>query len=108
MADPVIDQQDVMQQSRSVTAVDRLWHGKRCSALLRPSASCRYPVMPMSAAPEASDYVLLHRDTGSALYTTRATEQEIHRANSSLSRAGQRSRFVAARYLMHHNPGQES
>jgi hypothetical protein len=64
--------------------------------------------MSMSAVPEASDYVLLHRDTGSALYTTRATEQEIHRANSSLSRAGQRSRFVAARYLMHHNPGQES
>ncbi len=53
--------------------------------------------MPMSAAPEASDYVLLHRDTVSALYTTRATEQEIHRANSSLSRVGQRSRFVAAR-----------
>jgi hypothetical protein len=52
--------------------------------------------------------VLLHRDTGSALYTTRATEQDIHRANSSLSKAGQRSRFVAARYLMHHQSGQES
>jgi len=26
-------------------------------------------------AVKASDYVLLHRDTGSALYTTRATEQ---------------------------------
>jgi len=64
--------------------------------------------MPMSAAPEASVYVLLHRDTGSALYTTRATEQEIHRANFSLSQAGQRSRFVAARHLMHHNRGQES
>jgi hypothetical protein len=81
-----------------------------CSALLRPSASCRCPVMPMSAASEASDYVLLHRDTCSALYTTRATEEEIARANSSLSRAGQRSRFVTAtRYLMqHHNPGQQS
>jgi hypothetical protein len=60
--------------------------------------------MPKPAAPEASDYVLLHRDTGSALYTTRATEEEIHRANSSLCSAGQRSRFVAARYLMHHQP----
>ena len=58
--------------------------------------------MPKPVVPEASDYVLLHRDTGSALYTTRATELEIHRANASLSRAGQRSRFVAARHLMHH------
>jgi hypothetical protein len=64
--------------------------------------------MPMSAASEASDYVLLHRDTGSALYTTRATEEEIARANSSLSRAGQRSRFVTARHLMHHQPVQDS
>ncbi len=64
--------------------------------------------MPNPTIPEACDYVLLHRDTGLALYTTRATELEIHRANSSLSRAGQRARFVAARYLMHHNPGQES
>ena len=37
----------------------------------------------MSTAPEASDYVLLHRDTGSALYTTRATEEEIARANTA-------------------------
>lgn len=63
--------------------------------------------MPQPAIPEASDYVLLHRDTGSALYTTRATEQEIQRANVSLSRVGQRSRFVAARYLMQHQPGLE-
>ena len=62
----------------------------------------------MSTAPEASDYVLLHRDTGSALYTTRATEEESARANYSLSRAGQRSRFVTARYLMHHQPVQDS
>jgi len=47
-------------------------------------------------AAEACDYVLLHRDTDLALYTTRATEQEIHRAYSSLSRVHQRSRFVAA------------
>jgi hypothetical protein len=64
--------------------------------------------MPMSTAPGASDYVLLHRDTGSALYTTRAMEEEIARANYSLSRAGQRSRFVTARYLMHHQPVQDS
>jgi hypothetical protein len=64
--------------------------------------------MPHPVAVEASDYVLLHRDTGSALYTTRATEQEIHRANLSLSRAGQRSRFVAARHLMHHQSDPQS
>jgi hypothetical protein len=64
--------------------------------------------MPQPAIPDASDYVLLHRDTGSALYTTRATEQEIQRANVSLSRAGQRSRFVAVRHLMQHRPGPES
>jgi hypothetical protein len=63
--------------------------------------------MSKPAVPEASDYVLLHRDTGSALYRTRATEEEIARANSSLSRAGQRSRFVTARHLMHHQPAQE-
>ena len=64
--------------------------------------------MPEPVVPEASDYVLLHRDTGSTLYVTRATEQEIHRANSTLSRVGQRSRFVAARHLMHHQPAQDS
>jgi hypothetical protein len=63
--------------------------------------------MAKPAAPEARDNVLLHRDTGAALYTTRATEEEIARANSSLSRAGQRSRFVTARFLMHHQPIQE-
>ena len=66
---------------------DLLWHRHRCSALLRSNAS---------------DDVLLHRDTGSALYTTRATEAEIHRANDNLTQAGQRSRFVAAKHLMHH------
>jgi hypothetical protein len=40
--------------------------------------------MPMPVPPEASDYVLLHRDTGLALYRTRATQEEIARANSSL------------------------
>jgi len=39
---------------------------------------------------DASDYVLLHLDTGSALYTTRATAAEIHQAHQNLKRAGQR------------------
>lgn len=34
-------------------------------------------------------------------YTTRATAAEIHRANQNLQRAGQRSRYVAARHLGH-------
>ena len=51
---------------------------------------------------KAADYVLLHRDTGTALYRTRATEAEIHRANSNLSRSGNRSRYVAARHLGPH------
>lgn len=50
---------------------------------------------------DASDDVLLHRDTGSALTTTRATPAEIHRANQNLQKAGQRSRYVAARHLGH-------
>jgi hypothetical protein len=82
------------------------------AALFRFAAPQRFlPLllpMPMPVPPEASDYVLLHRDTGLALYRTRATEEEIARANSSLSRAGQRSRFVTVRHLMHHQPTQES
>jgi hypothetical protein len=62
--------------------------------------------MPQPLPTEASDYVLLHRDTGCALYTTRATEAEIHRANQNLKRSGQRSRYVAARHLGHHSRGQ--
>jgi hypothetical protein len=50
--------------------------------------------MPTPDPTDASDYVLLHRDTGSALYTTRATEGEIQRANANLQQAGQRSRFL--------------
>jgi hypothetical protein len=68
-------------------------------------ASPRCRAMPLPS--EASDYVLLHRDTGLALYTTRATEAEIHRANSNLRQAGQRSRYVAARHLMHHRRERE-
>ena len=47
-------------------------------------------------------YVLLHRDTGTALYATRATEGEIQQANDNLRRAGNRNRYVAARHLMVH------
>ena len=47
--------------------------------------------MPHPLPMDASDYVLLHRDTGSALYTSRATAAEIHQAHQNLKRAGQRS-----------------
>jgi hypothetical protein len=49
-------------------------------------------------------YVLLHRSTGTAPYTTYATEAEIHRANHNLQRAGHPVRYVAARHLGHHLP----
>jgi hypothetical protein len=61
--------------------------------------------MPQPLPTDASDYVLLPRDTGSALYTTRATEMEIHRANQKLKQAGQRSRYVAAWHLGHQPRG---
>jgi hypothetical protein len=63
--------------------------------------------MPAPDPQEATEYVLLHRDTGLALYSTLATEEEIHRANSNLRQAGHRSRYVAARHLMHHRSGRE-
>jgi hypothetical protein len=63
--------------------------------------------MPTPDPTDASDYVLLHRDTGSALYTTRATEGEIQRANANLKQAGQRSRFVSAKHLMPHRQAPE-
>jgi hypothetical protein len=56
--------------------------------------------LPISREP-TGDYVLLHRDTGTALYATRATEAEIHRANLNLGRSGNRNRYVAARHLPH-------
>ena len=56
---------------------------------------------PVQASEPTGDYVLLHRDTGTALYATRATEAEIHRANANLSRSGNRNRYVAARHLPH-------
>ena len=51
--------------------------------------------------PEPRNYVLLHHDTGTALYATSATEAEIHRANANLRRSGNRNRYVAARQLLH-------
>ncbi len=56
------------------------------------------PLQESSVEP-AADYVLLHRDTGTALYRTRATEAEIHLANRNLSRSGNRNRYVEARHL---------
>ena len=56
---------------------------------------------PVQGCEPIGDYVLLHRDTGTALYATRATEAEIHRANANLSRSGNRNRYVAARHLPH-------
>jgi hypothetical protein len=69
-----------------------------CRAAFTPAASA---AMADLHSPEPRDYVLLHRETGSALYTTRATEAEIHRANANLSRSGNRNRYVAARHLPH-------
>ncbi|MFN9628734.1 MAG: hypothetical protein ACK59A_00670 [Cyanobacteriota bacterium] len=40
--------------------------------------------------------MLLHRTTGTALYTTCATEAEIHRAHRNLLQAGHPARYVAA------------
>ena len=74
---------------------DLLWHQPRCSALLastrgRCSAMAESPAV--QAIEPTGDYVLLHRDTGTALYATRATEAEIHRANLNLRRSGNRNR----------------
>jgi hypothetical protein len=66
--------------------------------------SCAAVDLAFSVVPE---YVLLHRDTGTARYATTATEAEIHRANQRLQGAGSDSRYVEARHLGHHEvPGQ--
>jgi hypothetical protein len=83
---------------------DLLWHRMRCSALLastRGRCNAMADSSPVQASEPTGDYVLLHRDTGTALYATRATEAEIHRANLNLSRSGNRNRYVAARHLPH-------
>jgi hypothetical protein len=85
---------------------DLLWHQGRCSALLA-GARARSPramaeSLPSQAPEPACDYVLLHRETGTAGYATRATAAEIHRANQRLQGVGSASRYVAARHLGHH------
>ncbi len=90
---------------------DLLWHRGRCSALLR-DARVRSPramaeLMSSQASEPSCDYVLLHRDTGTARYATRATPAEIHQANQRLQGAGSDSRYVAARHLGHHGAGRQ-
>jgi hypothetical protein len=83
---------------------DLLWHRQRCSALLQRSLrGCRgmAETTPVLDQESRADYVLLHRDTGIPLYSTCATEAEIHRANANLRRSGNRNRYVAARHLPH-------
>jgi hypothetical protein len=83
---------------------DLLWHQPRCSALLastRGRCCAMAESSPVQACEPTGDYVLLHRDTGTALYATRATEAEIHRANLNLWQSGNRNRYVAARHLPH-------
>ncbi len=83
---------------------DLLWNRERCSALLRGR---RRPCggnaksNPALGQETRADYVLLHRDTGMALYATCATEAEIQRANANLRRSGNRNCYVAARHLPH-------
>jgi hypothetical protein len=83
---------------------DLLWNCERCSALLRGRRRpCRGTAEASPALDQETraDYVLLHRDTGMALYSTCATEAEIQRANTNLRRSGNRNRYVAARHLPH-------
>jgi hypothetical protein len=56
------------------------------------------------SSPDHREYVLLRGSTGAALYTTCATEAEIHRANQNLKRAGHPARYLPARHLKHHRP----
>ena len=81
-----------------------LWRQRLPSASVQAARTCS--PMPVTPA-EPADYVLLHRDTGTALYRTRATEAEIHQANRNLSRSGNRNRYVAARHLPHHQSGED-
>ena len=83
---------------------DLLWHRQRCAALLagtRSRCGAMAESSPAQGTETAADYLLLHRDTGTALYATRATEAEIYRANGQLRRSGNRNRYVAARHLPH-------
>jgi hypothetical protein len=90
---------------------DLLWHRQRCSALLastRGGCGAMAESSLIQASEPTGDYVLLHRDTGTALYATRATEAEIQRANANLSRSGNRNRYVASRHLPHGRGDQQS
>jgi hypothetical protein len=94
------------QEEPGGTGSDLLWHYPRCAALLASTRN-RFPRRMAEPIQElrieqAADYVLLHRDTGTALYRTRATEAEIHQANRNLSRSGNRNRYVAARHFGPH------
>ena len=90
--------------SRSTLRSHLLWHRQRCAALLagtRSRCGAMAESSPAQGTETAAEYLLLHRDTGTALYATRATEAEIHRANGQLRRSGNRHRYVAARHLPH-------
>ena len=92
-----------MRKNPAAPRSDLLWHRARCSAGIGAGRARRAAPMPALLPPQAADYyVLLHRDTGTALYATRATEAEIQLANNNLRRAGNRNRYVAARHLMDH------
>jgi hypothetical protein len=83
---------------------DLLWNRERCSALLRGRRRpCSGSVGSTAALEQETkaDYVLLHRDTGVAQYSTCASEAEIQRANANLRRSGNRNRYRAARHLPH-------
>ncbi len=72
-------------------------------ALVRARSSRAMAEPLPSQAPEpACDYVLLHRETGTAGYATRATAAEIHLANQRLQGVGSASRYVAPRHLGAH------
>ena len=84
-----------------------LWHQQRRSALLLgPLGRCGAMAesSPVLGIEPTGEYVLLHRDTGTALYPARVTEAEIPRANLNLRRPGNRSRYVSARHLGHGSP----
>jgi hypothetical protein len=91
-----------VKKNQAAPRSDLLWHRQRCAALLRPArADAMAESSPVQGTETAAEYLLLHRDTGTALYATRATEAEIHRANGQLRRSGNRNRCVAARHLPH-------
>ena len=80
-----------VKKNPAVPRSDLLWHRQRCSALLmrtRGHCGAMAESSPVHASEPTGDYVLLHRDTGTALYATRATEAAIDRANAILRAHG--------------------